>query len=335
MLSKQPQARPSGYTAPHKLLNQNDCLMNKTAQLGRKRIAELLNKGSKGDALSRRIDFALAMLILANLVAVVLESIPSVGLRYHNEFQLFEWLSVSVFGIEYALRIWSAPEHHGHHGKTAAQKRFSYLFSFTGIIDFLAILPTLLQWLVPGADLRWLRAIRMIRLLKISHYSSALEDLVSAIYAERRSFAAAVYLFAIALFLSSTTLYLVEHQIQPEAFGSIPEAMWWAIITLTTVGYGDVSPISPLGKLIGAITALMGVCSVALLTGIVGSAFSNQLEKRRAIFEAEVGKALADGVISHDEAAHIERLRKEFNLPEEHARAIVTSLTEQLKPDEK
>lgn len=303
--------------------------------LAQKRIAEILSKGQKGDTLSRRVDLALALLILTNLVAVVLESIPSLGSRFSNEFLVFELVSVGIFSVEYALRIWSAPEHKKLHGKTATRRRLSYIFSFTGIIDFLAILPTFLQWLIPGADLRWLRALRMIRLLKISHYSSALEDLISAIHAERRSFGAAIYLFSIALFLSSTTLYVAEHDIQPDAFSSIPEAMWWAIITLTTVGYGDVSPITPVGKVIGAATALMGVCSVALLTGIVGSAFSNQLAKRRAIFEAEVGKALSDGFISHEEASHIERLRKEFNLPEEHARAIVTSLTEQLRSDEK
>jgi voltage-gated potassium channel len=299
------------------------------------RISELLNKGRKGDTISRRIDFALAMLILANLIAIILESLDSLNSRFATYFTAFELFSVIVFTIEYVLRLWSAPARKDLPGKGAAKKRMAYVFSFTGLVDLLAIIPSLLQWLIPGADLRWLRAIRMVRLLKISHYSSALEDLVSAIYEERRSFGAALYLFAIALFLASTTLYVAENDVQPDAFGSIPDAMWWALITLTTVGYGDVSPITPLGKLIGSATALMGVCSVALLTGIVGSAFSNQLSKRRAIFEAEVGKALADGVISHDEAAHIERLRKEFNLPEEHARAIVTSLTEQLKSDEK
>ena len=106
--------------------------------------------------------------------------------------------------------------------------------------------------------------------------------------------------------------------------------MWWAVITLTTVGYGDVSPITPLGKLIGALTALMGVCTVALLTGIVGNAFANQLGKRKAIFEAEVDHALADGVITSDEAAH-RPTQTEFNLSEEHARAIIASLTERHK----
>lgn len=300
-----------------------------------KRIAEILNKGHKGDKWSVRVDLTLAFLILANLIAVVLESLESLNSRYAVFFYAFEIFSVSIFLIEYVLRVWSAPSSSAFTAATASGKRLSYITSFTGLIDLLAILPTLLQWLIPGADLRWLRAIRMVRLLKISHYSSALEDLISAIYQERRSFGAAMYLFGIALFLASTTLYLAENHIQPDAFGSIPESMWWAIITLTTVGYGDVSPITPIGKLIGSITAVMGVCSVALLTGIVGSAFSNQLAKRRAIFEAEVGKALADGTINDEEALHIERLRKEFNLPEEHARAIVTSLTEQFKNDGK
>lgn len=300
-----------------------------------KRIAEILNKGVRGDKWSARVDLALAILIFANLIAVVLESLQTLSTRYSLFFSAFELFSVSIFLIEYVLRIWSAPCSDSFDASTANGKRLSYITSFTGLIDLLAIVPTLLQWLIPGADLRWLRAIRMIRLLKISHYSSALEDLISAVYEERRSFGAAVYLFAIALFLASTTLYLAENQVQPDAFGSIPESMWWAIITLTTVGYGDVSPVTPIGKLVGSVTAVMGVCSVALLTGIVGSAFSNQLAKRRAIFEAEVGKALADGTISDEEALHIERLRKEFNLPEEHARAIVMSLTEQLKNDSK
>ena len=154
-----------------------------------------------------------------------------------------------------------------------------------------------------GVDLRWLRVLRLVRLLKISHYSSALEDLFSAIYQERRSFLAALYLMGIALFLSSSLMYLAEYDAQPEKFASIPQTMWWALITLTTVGYGDVYPITPLGQAIGAFTALLGVCTVALLTGIVASAFSNQMASREAIFEAEIASALSDGVVTDDEQA--------------------------------
>ena len=295
------------------------------------RVAEIMNKGRYGDQISRRVDLALSLLILANLIAVCLESVESIAAIYGPQLFVFEMISVSIFALEYALRLWSAPKRTDLDGHTASTKRIQYMVSFTGIVDLLSLLPSFLQWLIPGADLRWLRALRMIRLLKLSHYSSALEDLFSAIYEERRSFGAALYLLGIALFLASALIYVAENKVQPDAFSSIPETMWWAMITLTTVGYGDVSPITPLGKLIGAFTALMGVCTVALLTGIVGSAFANQLEKRKAIFEAEVDHALSDGVITSDEAEHIDRLRQDFNLSEEHARAIIASLTERQK----
>ena len=226
------------------------------------------------------------------------------------------------------MRIWScaaAPD--GKH-RGAAAKRIGYIFSFTGIIDLLAILPSIIPLLLGGVDLRWLRVLRLVRLLKISHYSSALEDLFSAVYEERRSFAAALYLMAIALFLSSSLMYLAEYEVQPENFSSIPATMWWSLITLTTVGYGDVSPITPLGQIIGAFTALMGVCTVALLTGIVASAFSSQMGRREAIFEAEIKAAMSDGVVTSDERDHIEALRERFNIPEEHAKQIFALLAE-------
>ncbi len=302
-------------------------------RLTQQRIAEIMNKGRFGDRLSKRVDLALSLLILANLIAVCLESVDSIAAVYGPQLFAFEMISVTVFAAEYALRLWSAPMRTDLEGDSQTSKRLKYVFSFTGIVDLLALLPSFLQWLIPGADLRWVRVLRMVRLLKISHYSSALEDLFSAIYEERRAFGAALYLLGIALFLASALIYVAENKVQPDVFSSIPETMWWAIITLTTVGYGDVSPITPLGKLIGALTALMGVCTVALLTGIVGNAFANQLGKRKAIFEAEVDHALADGVITSDEAAHIDRLRQEFNLSEEHARAIIASLTERHKKD--
>jgi voltage-gated potassium channel len=303
--------------------------------LTQQRLSEILNSGKSGDSISRRVDLALSALIVLNLIAISLESVDRINLLYGTLLSTFETFSVCVFLVEYLLRLWSAPCQDDLPVGTNLNRRLHYTFSFTGIIDLLSILPSLLQWLIPGVDLRWLRVLRLTRLLKLSHYSSALEDLCSAIYEERRAFAAAMYLFVIALFLASALIYLAESTAQPDVFSSIPETMWWAIITLTTVGYGDVSPITPLGKFIGALTALMGVCTVALLTGIVGSAFANQLAKRKAIFEAEVSDALSDGVISLDEAAHIERLRTEFNLPEAHARAIITSLTQKYQRDTK
>ena len=171
--------------------------------------------------------------------------------------------------------------------------------------------------------MRWVRVIRLLRIFKISNYSSALEDLISAVYEERRSFLAALYLFFISLFFSSALMYATEHNAQPIAFSSIPESMWWSLITLTTVGYGDVAPITPFGKIIGAITAFMGVCTVALLTGIIASAFANQQNRKKQIFSEEIKQAVDDGVITKDEYQKIESLRQKLNLSEEDARAMI------------
>jgi len=123
-------------------------------------------------------------------------------------------------------------------------------------------------------------------------------------------------------------MYLAEYDAQPEKFASIPQTMWWALITLTTIGYGDVYPVTPLGQTIGAFTALMGICTVALLTGIVASAFSNQMARREAIFEAEITSALSDGLVTDDEQQNIEELREKFKITEEHARAIFALIEE-------
>jgi len=273
----------------------------------------------------------LSILIVLNLIAISLESVESIGLRYSSFFFVFEMVSVSIFGTEYVLRIWASAASSSTKWEKPFSKRLAYMFSFTGLVDLLAILPSLLSIFVGSVDLRWLRVLRMVRLLKISHYSSALEDLVSAIKHERASFTAAIYLLVLALFFSSSALYIVESDVQPNEFGSIPETMWWSIITLTTVGYGDASPVTAIGKVIAAITALMGVMTVALLTGIVANAFANQVQRRNSIFEAEIVHALADGEISEDEAKKIEALRKRYDLSDEHAEAIIEIMTDRMR----
>ena len=300
--------------------------------LYKQRVMEILSKGDPNDAVSRACDKFLSILILLNLVAVCLESVESINLQYHSALSIFEWFSVTIFLVEYLLRIWSISADDAARGVTPWGRRAAYVFSFTGLIDLAAILPSILPLIMGGVDLRWLRVLRLLRLLKMSHYSSALEDLVSAVHEERRSFAATLYLLAIALFLSSSMMYLAESDVQPDHFKSIPQTMWWSLITLTTVGYGDVYPITPIGKFIGALTALMGVCTVALLTGIVASAFSSQMARREAIFEAEINAAMSDGIITSDEKQHIETIRARFNIPEEHAKAILGLLSEKKDP---
>ncbi len=296
-----------------------------------KRLLEILEKSDGQDKASFYCDMSLSVLIVLNLLAISLESVENIGTPYSHYFFIFEMFSVSIFGAEYILRIWASAASSSTKWKKPLSKRLAYIFSFTGLVDLVAILPSLLSIFVGSVDLRWLRVLRMVRLLKISHYSSALEDLVSAIRHESASFTAAIYLLVLALFFSSSALYIVESDVQPDEFGSIPETMWWSIITLTTVGYGDASPITAIGKVIAAITALMGVMTVALLTGIVANAFANQVQRRNSIFEAEIVHALADGEISEDEAKKIEALRKRYDLSDEHAEAIIEIMTDRMK----
>ena len=292
-----------------------------------RRMFEILEKGQADDRQSLYCDLFLSILIIVNLIAVCLETIDSLFGQYKTIFVAVELISVSIFSIEYVLRIWSRPSAPNEYGKTALGKRLRYVFSFTGIIDLLAILPSILPLLLGGADLRWLRILRLMRLLKFSHYSSALEDLFSAVRHEWRSFVATLYLLILAIFISSSLIYVFEQNVQPDHFGSIPDAMWWTVITLTTVGYGDIVPMTVAGKLVATFTALMGVCVVALLTGIVATGFTNQVSMRRNQLEAEITSALSDGVISKDEQKKIEDLRQRLNISEQDALVIMNYLS--------
>ncbi len=285
------------------------------------RAFEILFGKMPGDTTRQVVDMGITLLVLASIIAIILESLPSLHDRYSAGFYAFEVFSIAMFTAEYIARIWCVPA--GKPDLTPTQARLRYMRSFHGLIDLCATLPFYLQALIPGLDLRFMRAARMLRFLKLSHYSTALEDLFRAIRDEHESFISALYILGIAILMTSCLAYYAEHDVQPDKFGSIPDAMWWSIITLTTVGYGDVAPITPFGKLIGVATALMGVCTVALLTGIVASSFANQMARKRAIFEAELIKALQDGHLSTEEEETLEHLRQTFNLTREHANAIV------------
>ena len=288
----------------------------------RDRIFQLLEKAQPGDTASLVVDRGLAFLIVANVIAVTLETVDGIYQAYAPAFTLFEIISVIIFTIEYLLRIWVSASNNASRFDAPFRRRLSYMLSPSGMIDLLAILPAFLPFFT-SVDLRWLRILRLLRMFKISHYSSALEDFFSAIYHERTAFAGALYLFRVTLFLSSALMYLVEHSAQPEVFSSIPETLWWSLITLTTVGYGDVAPITAIGKVIGGITAFMGVCVVALMTGIVASAFSSQVSRRQDLLEAEIMNALDDGVITEDELEKITELQNQLNLEDRHLKAIL------------
>ncbi len=287
-------------------------------------VLRILEPAKLGDRTSKIWDLSLFGLVVLNLVAVALESVPTLQKNYGSWFYNFEIFSVIIFTVEYVARVWSAPAKRDHeNGETGLKSRLRYIFSFYGLIDLVAILPFYIQAFFPGLDLRVLRALRLLRILKLNHYNSALDDLFGAILEEKKSFLTTLYIFSVAFVLSSSLIYYAEHKVQPEAFRSIPDAMYWSIITLTTVGYGDVSPITVFGKSIAAITAIFGVVVVALLTGIVANSFNAQMDRRKVIFEDQVRNALLDGVLDSDEEASLDDLRKKFGMSKLQADALI------------
>ena len=295
------------------------------------RTLEILEKGEANDTISKLCDYFILVLVFLNIVAVVLESVAGLQAEYGAHFATFELVSVILFTLEYGLRIWASGAYRFMTDENSSKGRVSYIFSFHGIVDLVAILPFYLQVLFPGLDLRVLRILRLLRVFKLSHYSSALEDLFSAIYQERRSFFAASYLLLLALVLTSSVMYYAENEFQPDKFSSIPNAMYWSLITLTTVGYGDVSPVTSIGKVISIFTAFLGVSIVAMLTGIVASAFSNQVARKKIIFEDQLRQALEDGVIDEDEQRLLEKMRLEFGLSEEQTDELLKQATKDVE----
>lgn len=298
--------------------------MNSQYQVLQANVLRILEPARLGDRTSKIWDLSLFGLVVLNLIAVALESVPTLQINYGSWFYSFEIFSVIVFTVEYVARVWSAPAKRDHeNGETGLKARVRYIFSFYGLIDLVAILPFYIQAFFPGLDLRVLRALRLLRILKLNHYNSALDDLFGAIVEEKKSFLTTLYIFSVAFVLSSSLIYYAEHKVQPEDFRSIPDAMYWSIITLTTVGYGDVSPITVFGKSIAAITAIFGVVVVALLTGIVANSFNAQMDRRKVIFEDQVRNALLDGVLDSDEEASLDDLRKKFGMSKLQADALI------------
>jgi voltage-gated potassium channel len=288
-----------------------------------KRAHILLQPAQFGDVKSRSVDNALHLLVFLNLIAVTLDSVNSIREAYGHFFDTFEFISVAIFTLDLFVRIWTAPLEYSNKDETNFRKRIRYLLSFGGIIDVVSILPFYLQAIFPGADLRVLRALRLFRVLKLSTYNSALNDLMHAILEERKSFYAAVYIFLVVFVIASSLIYYAEHKVHPNGFQSIPDAMYWALITLTTVGYGDVTPVTAMGKIIAALAAISGVVVMALLTGIVATAFSAHMDQKKQFFEAQVREALRDGKIDQDEHKYLYELRRHFGMSKKQAEKLI------------
>lgn len=226
-------------------------------------------------------------LILINIAAVTLETVPSIWQRFQTEFYWLDVFSVVVFTVEYILRVWASAERDGAVGKSAFERRLRYIFSPLAIVDLLAILPFYIG-LFSALDLRGLRIFRLLRMLKLVRYSPALASLSRVLYMERRALVAALIIMLGLLFTSATLAHLVEGSAQPEVFGTIPAGLWWALSTLTTVGYGDVVPVTVAGKILGSVVMVLGFAFYAVPIGIIASGFSDEVHRREFVVPVQI-----------------------------------------------
>jgi len=239
-----------------------------------------LNGDPPGDGHLSAVNWALAIIIVVAVVTSIVSTEPEIEAQYSGLLLRMELFFGAAFTAEYAARIWTAAEEPGAQGDL--RKRLAFIFSPLGLVDLAVLIVTLLPILIPGvAVLRLTRLLRLLMLAKFGHFSSAFQDLARAIHSRRYELYVTVALACFLLLIGATALYLAEGDVQPDKFGSIPRALWWSIITLTTVGYGDVSPITPLGKFMASIVALAGIGLVAMPTGIMAAAFSEAMQDRR------------------------------------------------------
>lgn len=205
-------------------------------------------------------DLALLIVILISVALVMLESIPAIHQEHHQLLKLSEWIITIIFTIEYILRI------------LIVHKPYKYIFSFYGIIDLLSVIPTYLSLVIIGSQslvvIRVLRLLRVFRILKLTRYSLAGRSLAKALWASRAKISVFIFFVIILVVIIGTIMYLVEAD-KGSGFTSIPRGIYWAIVTLTTVGYGDISPITALGQFLASIVMIIGYAIIAVPTGIV------------------------------------------------------------------
>jgi voltage-gated potassium channel len=233
-----------------------------------------------GDEDSKYFDPFIMGLIILNVVAVVLETVDWIYALFGPVFYAFDLFSIAVFSVEYLLRLWSCTENQMYRDPVSGRLRF--MVTPMALVDLLAVLPFYLPSV--QSDLRIMRAMRLFRLfrvLKLARYSESLQTFIDVLRLKKEELVLMFFAILILLVISSTLVYEAEHEAQPDAFASIPAAMWWGIVTLATVGYGDVYPETELGKLIGSIVVILGIGLFALPTGVLASGFTEVLARKK------------------------------------------------------
>lgn len=245
----------------------------------RPRLYGVLELGPTAGRLGTTISWILICLIVVTLTATVMESVPRLANAYGNLFDIVEYAALTVFSIEYLARVWTAAEHPPWRRLGFIQSGLHFVASPSGLIDLAAVLPFWLSFIV-ATDFKAFLVLRLIRFFKLTRYSPAMRSLLEALYAERRALLGCFVILCGATLIAAALMHLAEGAAQPDKFGTIPDAMWWAIVTLGTVGYGDAVPVTAAGRIVAGLTIFVGLLMVALPVGIVATAFSNEVHRR-------------------------------------------------------
>ena len=291
----------------------------------RQKIHALMFESAYGGELKGFFDVFIGVWVLISVLAVVMETVASVTYLINIEFVILDTIAVAIFTLEFMMRIYSSVEEPGHRNPlTGRIKEFTKPSTF---IDFLAILPFFLEVLLRNhLDLRFLRIFRLARLLKLTRGSDATATLFKVIKREWPVMSAAAFIMILLIILTASLGYLVEHAAQPEKFENIPTAIYWAVITLASVGYGDISPITPIGRVITVIMSLLGIGIFAIPAGLLASAFSDQLHKERESLKANILRMLGDGELDPEEVALLRSEAKRLHLTVEEMNSILEVL---------
>jgi voltage-gated potassium channel Kch len=284
--------------------------LNQGRSFRAKLYALLVPTGHSG-RLHAYIDNFIVFWVALSIFCVIFESVESIRALFAVEFHVIDVMAFTIFTIEYIARVYTAPENPEY--KHLRMQHWAHIRSGSAIIDLLAILPFILEALVSQhIDLRFLRVFRLIRMLKLTRYTSALQTLYKVVQREWQVIFASVFVMMLLVVLTASLGYLLEHEAQPDKFENIPQSIYWAIITLASVGYGDISPVTPLGRLLTVVVALIGIGIFAIPAGLLASAFTDQLRIDREAFKQRLMLAYEDGMLDHAEkeliVAEAERL---------------------------
>ena len=279
----------------------------------RYKIYALVNETPTSGELHHIFDLMIVVWVILSVLSVIFESVQSVNYYLHSEFVILDIIAVAVFSTEYLMRIYSSPE--DPRFKAWFTGRLKNATTPNSIIDLLAILPFYLEsFLHHLFDLRFLRVFRLMRLLKLARYSGATQSLFIVIKREWPVMKASAFIMMLLVMLAACLGYLFEHEAQPDKFENIPQSIYWSVITLASVGYGDISPVTPAGRAITIVLALLGIGIFAIPAAILSSALSDQLRIDRETMMDELYHMLEDGVISAEEQELIEAEAKRLHL---------------------